>query len=166
MTILDHDSDPCRTSKPGHSGYFSAWDCGKWLKSAPIPVRKSAIRTTAHTLHSLWRDGYDLTDFPPVLWRFTRDEPHPQPIIPYLYLKKSARPHTMDEMIRILASWYSYGQKQFRKNERLCFLQYFLEEEPVAHDRFAYLIREIEEYADRRATRIQKRNLTDSPLHA
>lgn len=120
----------------------------------------------AHTLRSLWRDGYDLTDFPPVLWRFTPDVPHPLPIIPYLYLKKSVHPHSIDEMIRILADWYAYGRKHVRKHELICFLKHFLDQEPVTRDRFVYLIHEIEVCAKRLTKHAHNPNRPASPLHA
>jgi len=144
MTILHEDSDPNQPVEPVHAEHLTAWEWAKWLNSAPFSDRQSAIRVTSHTMHQLWRDGYDLNDFPPVLWRFALAHGHPVPVIPYIYLKKSANPHSVDQIIRILSIWYAYGRHHFRGVDLLRFLNRFLDQEPVDRDRLACLIREIE----------------------
>lgn len=107
------------------------------------------MRTLGQTLHGLWREGYELGDFPPYLWQLAIENDQPDLVIPHAYLTKRIYPHTVDQVVALLAAWYRLAVPQVRRNDCLRFLIAFVDDEPVDGHRFANLVKEITDTAKR-----------------
>lgn len=154
MTNLKDDAVLPGRDELTPNSHLCAWEWTKWLNSAPIFDRTRILSATADHLHNLWRSGFDLARFPPILWRFTLNDRGLELDLPDTYLKPMTRSHSVDQIIVILSGWYIYGRRHFRTMDLLRFLKAFLAKEPVDHSRFACLLREIDT-ASKKLKRLQ-----------
>lgn len=147
---LDTETIPPPSPRSGTSDQLYARDAflhtAKGVPTAPL------LRAAASAIHSLWRQGYRLEDYPPLDWRFENTPQGWCLAAPRRGLTVGDAPLTLDALTRCLVSWRLELEGLVDERIMLRFLLLFLEQEPVDAARVVWYLDEIEALADHRRT--------------
>ena len=123
-----------------------------------VSTRIAMIRNAAQTIHHLWRTGYTLNDFSPLLWRFDRFGSTTKLSVPST-LTIGTDPLTLDQLTRRFARWRLETQGQLSEATCRAFMVCFLSWEPLGSGRGATYLEEIERIARRKRPRFLRDTL-------
>jgi hypothetical protein len=123
-----------------------------------VSTRIAMIRSAAQTIHQLWRAGYALDDFSPLLWRFDRIGSTTKLSVPST-LSLRSDPLTLDQLTRRFARWRMETLGQLSNASCRAFMVCFLSWEPLGSGRVATYLEEIERLVQRNQPRFLRDTL-------
>jgi len=108
-----------------------------------VSNRIGMIRQAAQIIHRLWRAGYDLSDFSPLLWRFEASGTTLRLSVP-TQLTINTSPLTLDQLTRRFVSWRLDTLGKLSESVTRAFIVSFLKWEPLDNHRVLSYLQEIE----------------------